>query len=97
MFRIGFVAGLSFLFLYNSARIVLQIYLSKSLRNKEKNHTNVRDRTKKKRKIAPITNDDLDKTHVMTVKEAKKKPDQGNFSCPNSMKNATIYTEILTL
>ena len=87
------MAGLSFIFLYNSARIVLQIYLIKSLRNKEK----MRDRTKKKRKVVPITNDDLDKTHVMTVKEAKKKPDQGNFSCPNSMKNATIYTEILTL
>ena len=56
IFRIGFVAGLSFIFLYNSARIVLQIYLIKSLRNKEK----MRDRTKKKRKVLPITNDDLD-------------------------------------
>ena len=87
------MAGLSFIFLYNSARIALQIYLIKSLRNNDK----MKERTKKKRKVVPITNDDLDKTHVMTVKEAKKKHDQGNFSCPNSMKNTTIYTKILTL
>ena len=69
------MAGLSFIFLYNSARIALQIYLIKSLRNKDK----MKERTKKKRKVVPITNDDLDKTHVMTVKEVKKKHDQGNF------------------
>ena len=82
------MAGFSFIFLYNSARIALQIYLSKSLRNKEKKN-NIRDRNKKKRKVEPIT-DDLDKTHVIAVKEVKKKHDQGKKNYSFSMQYITL-------
>ena len=64
------MAGFSFMFLYNSARLVLQIYLIKSLREKEE---------MKNMRIVPMMNNDLDKTHVMTVKEAKTNHDEGNF------------------
>ena len=64
------MAGFSFMFLYNSARLALQIYVIKSLRKKEET---------KNMRIVPMMNNDLDKTHVMTVKEAKTNHDEGNF------------------
>ena len=69
--RNGFIGVLSFIFIYNSIRLALQMYLIISLRKTEE-ISNM--------KIIPMASDDNDKIHhIMTVKEAKTKHNEGTY------------------